>query len=131
MARDFSMELWLFTFGYFMEHVATATLIYKIHKTSSMYGVAADMQYCLLAATMARVFWVMDTKLIDLPLAWVEILCALVMHVYISYLCYFMKDPQQRDVKQIYLQAPVLIALCFGLCMIFHPGSKGIYFFTL
>ena len=132
MARDFSLELWLFTFGYLVEHVATGSLLYKIHKSGSMYGISSDMQYCLLAATMARVFWVMDTKLIELPLAWIELLTALVFHLYCCYLCHYVKEASQTQTKQKFMfTAPVVIALCFGISCIFHPGSKGVYFFTL
>lgn len=31
----------------------------------------------------------------------------------------------------MFLKSPFLIAICFILCMIFHPGSKGEFFFTL
>mmetsp|Transcript_44212 Transcript_44212/g.32198 ORF Transcript_44212/g.32198 Transcript_44212/m.32198 type:complete len:154 (+) Transcript_44212:241-702(+) len=52
------------------------------------------------------------------------------MHVYIVYLCYKYKDTIYKGVKAPYLKAPVLMGFCLLLSMIFHPGSKGQFFFT-
>ena len=63
MAKDLDTALYLFTFGYYVEHIGNAIMIYKLHKEKSMYGISIDTQICLLFATFARIFWMMDTQL--------------------------------------------------------------------
>ena len=72
-----------------------------------------------------------DTKLLGLPLAWLEIITALAMHGYIVYLCSTLKDQIYKGLKEFYYKYYFLIGVCFGLSLIFHPGNKGPYFFTL
>ena len=60
----------------------------------------------------------------------IEIVTAVVMHVYIVFLCYQYKDTIYKGIKEPYLKSPVLMGGCLLLSMIFHPGSKGDYFFT-
>jgi len=61
MARDISLQLYLFVFGYIFEHIGNAIMIYKLRKQKSMYGISIDTQICLLASTLARVLWMNDT----------------------------------------------------------------------
>jgi len=82
-------------------------------------------------AAIARVFWMWDTQLTKLTISMIEIIMAVAMHAYIIFLCYQYKDTIYKGVKEKYLKSPVLIVLCFVLCLIFHPGSKGDFFFTL
>ena len=84
-SREFSIELWLFTLGYLAQHVGTGLLIYKIQKQKSIYGISVDTQICYLAATVARMLWITDTKLMDLPFAWVELCIACVTGSFIIY----------------------------------------------
>ena len=69
MARDISLQLYLFVAGYIMEHIGNGIMIYKLRKQKSMYGLSIDTQLCLLASTIARVFWMMDTQLTKLWLS--------------------------------------------------------------
>lgn len=105
-------------------------MIYKLQKQKSMYGISIDTQVCLLASTIARVFWMFDTQLTKLWISNVEIFTAVAMHAYIVYLCYSYKDTIYKGVSAVYLKSPVLMACCLALSCIFHPGSKGEYFFT-
>jgi ER lumen protein retaining receptor len=59
-----------------------------------------------------------------------EIFTAVIMHGYILYLCYQYKDTIYKGIKEVYLKCYVLIGASLLLSMIFHPGSKGDYFFT-
>lgn len=106
-------------------------MIYKLHKQKTMYGVSIDTQICLMFAAIARVFWMWDTQLTKLTISMIEIIMAVAMHAYIIFLCYQYKDTIYKGVKEQYLKSPVLIAICFVLCLVFHPGSKGDFFFTL
>lgn len=131
MAKDLTLALWLFTLGYYVEHIGSAIMIYKLHKQKSIYGISIGTQTCLLVATVARIFWMLDTQLTRLALAQLEIWIALAMHGYIVYLCYSYKDNIYKGVKELYLKSPALIIGCLLLSFIFHPGSKGNFFFTL
>ena len=113
-----------------MEHFGNGIMIYKLLKQKSMYGISIDTQVCLLASTLARVLWMMDTQLTRLWISVFEIIAAVIMHAYIVYLCYSYKDTIYKGVTIPYLKWYVLLAACFVLSMIFHPGSKGSYFLT-
>ena len=130
MARDISLQLYLFVAGYIMEHIGNGIMIYKLRKQKSMYGISIDTQLCLLASTIARVMWMFDTQLTRLWISVIEIITAVIMHGYIVYLCYQYKDTIYKGVSAIYLKFYVLIGACFLLSMIFHPGNKGDYFLT-
>ena len=130
MAKDLSLSLYLFTLGYLIEHIGNVIMIYKLLKQKSMYGISIDTQICLLAATLARIFWMYDTQLVKLYLAYFEIILALSLHSYIIYLCYQYKDSIYKGVKAVYLKYFVIIPACLVLSTIFHPGDKGNFFFT-
>jgi ER lumen protein retaining receptor len=131
MAKSLDLQLYLFTLGYFIEHIGNAIMIYKLHKQRSMYGISIDTQICLLISAIARVLWMTDTQLIRLNLAVLEIVLAVLLHSYLVYLCYKYKDSIYKGIKEFYLKSPVLIVACLILSIIFHPGSKGDLFFTL
>ena len=131
MARDLSLQLYLFTIGYFVEHIGNGIMIYKLYKQRSMYGISIDTQLCLLISTIARVFWMNDTQLIKLNMAVLEIIMATTMHAYLVYQCFYYKDTIYKGIKEVYLRWPVLLVFCLVLSMIFHPGAKGEFFFTL
>ena len=57
MARDLTLQLYLFVAGYIAEHIGNATMIYKLQKQKSMYGISIDTQICLFLSTVARIFW--------------------------------------------------------------------------
>ncbi len=131
MAKSLDLQLYLFVGGYLVEHIGNAIMIYKLLKQKTMYGVSIDMQICLMFSTIARVFWMWDTQLTKLTISMIEIFMAVGMHAYIIYLCFSYKDTIYKGIKEIYLKSPVLIGLCLILSIIFHPGSKGEFFFTL
>ena len=113
-----------------MEHLGNGIMIYKLNKQKSMYGISIDTQICLLASTLARVVWMRDTQLTRLWISIIECYSAAAMHIYIVYLCYKYKDTIYKGVSAPYLKWYVLLAICFILSMIFHPGNKGAYFVT-
>ena len=128
--KQLQKSLQWFIFGYYLEHIASAILIYKIHKQRSVYGVSIDSQVCLLFATLARCIWFSDTQLNSLTLAYVELALAIGLHSYIVYLCYKLKDNLYTEPPK-YLRFYSLVGVAFVLSMIFHPGDKHkTYFFT-
>lgn len=131
MAKSLDLQLYLFVTGYLVEHIGNAIMIYKLHKQKTMYGVSIDTQICLMVAVIARVFWMWDTQLTKLTISMIEIFMAVGMHAYILFLCYQYKDTIYKGIKEKYLKSPVLIVVCVVLSLIFHPGSKGDFFFTL
>ena len=131
MAKSLELQLYLFTLGYYVEHIGSAIMIYKLHKQRSMYGISVDTQLCLLISTYARIFWITDTQLIKLNLAVLEIVLSVLLHSYLVYLCFKFKDSIYKGIKEFYLKSPVLIVVCLILSTIFHPGNKGDFFFTL
>jgi ER lumen protein retaining receptor len=131
MAKDLTLQLYLFTLGYYVEHIGNLFMIYKLHKQKSMYGISIDTQICMLVATLARLFWMWDTQLVRLNISVLEILLAIAFHVYIVFQCYQLKDSIYKGISLVFLKSPFLIAICFIFCMIFHPGTKGEFFFTL
>jgi len=40
--KDFTMELWLFTLGYLVQHIGTGLLLWKVYKQKSVYGISID-----------------------------------------------------------------------------------------
>ena len=131
MAKDLTLQLYLFIAGYIAEHIGNAIMIYKLQKQKSMYGISIDTQICLFLSTLARVFWQFDTQLSKLYMSQLEILVALGMHAYILYLCFTYKDSIYKGTKEVYLKWYALAGACFLLCLVFHPGSKGKYIVTL
>lgn len=56
---------------------------------------------------------------------------AVILHLYLVYLCHSYKDSIYKGLKQFYLKSPFLVIISFILSTIFHPGSKGEYFVSL
>ena len=124
-----TLNLAVFVIGYYITHVGNVLLLFKINKQRSIYGVSVDAQVMLLLATLARIVWIGDTKLLTLTASYVEIALALGLHTALVVQCLRLKDSFQRE-NPIYLRWFVLTAVSAVLSCIFHPGEKGEYFFT-
>ena len=74
-----------FILGYYVLHIGSGLLLYKINKQRSAYGVSLDSQIALLIATLSRVVWFNDTQLPSMWLAWIEIALAVGIHSTIVY----------------------------------------------
>jgi len=125
-----TIELWLFTFGYLAQHIGSGILIYKIRRLGSIDGVCIDTQIIFFIASVCRFIWVFDTRLTALPLVYVELFASVAISVYIVYLCYRLKDLLYVDVSPPF-KWPIVIAVCFVLALLFHPGKKNIFSFQL
>ena len=62
---------------------------------------------------------------------YIEIAIALLLQLYLLYLCQQYKDILYRETKEIYLRWYSVAGFCLILAAIFHPGRKGKFFFTL
>ena len=90
--RSLTYSLRLFIFGYYILHLGSCLLLYKIRRQKSAYGVSLDSQIALLIATLSRCVWFTDTQLPSMWMAWVEISIAICLHAYIVYQCIVYKD---------------------------------------
>ena len=88
-------SLLYFVIGYYILHIGSGLLLYKIQKQKSAYGISLDSQIALLIATLSRVVWFNDTQLPSMWLAWVEIIMAVGIHATIVYQCWSYKDELQ------------------------------------
>ena len=129
VSKKLQQSLFWFVMGYYVEHIGNLLLIYKLHKQKSIYGVSIESQICLLIATISRCIWFSDTRLPSMSLAWAELIIAVLLHVYIVYLCFKFKDTLYKD-PPYYLKSYLLVTIAFLLSLVFHPGQKGVYFFT-
>ena len=54
-------SLMWFVIGYYLMHIGSILLLYKINKQKSAYGVSLDSQIALLIAALSRCIWFSDT----------------------------------------------------------------------
>jgi ER lumen protein retaining receptor len=126
--------LWIFEFGYILQHIAVISQIMKIRKDKSTEGISLDTNILFLIGGFARAFWFWDSMLKNFWLTYVELIVAIGSLCYIIYLYMLYKDTNfvAKEIKMpIYLQLVVLLPVVLLLSFIFHPGSKGKYYFTL
>ena len=120
--KELFYQLSLFVFGYYILHVGSGLLLYKIQKQKSAYGISLDSQIALLLATLSRCVWFNDTQLPSMWLAWVEIVLAVCIHGTIVYQCWSYKDVLQQKMP-IYLRWFVFVTIAAVLSGIFYPGK--------
>ena len=85
--KSLDRQLSCFIFGYYLVHIGSCILLYKINKQKSAYGISLDSQIALLIATLSRCVWFNDTQLPSMWMAWIEITLAICLHSIIVYLC--------------------------------------------
>ena len=129
-----SFVLWIFEFGYILQHVAVISQIMKIRKDKNIEGISLDTNILFLIGGIARAFWFWDSMLKNFWLTYLEIFVALSSLVYIIYLYYIYKDTNYiaKEIEMpVYLRLYVLLPIVLLLSFFFHPGSKGKFYFTL
>jgi len=117
------MDIWLFVLGYIIHLLGSGLLLYKIKSQQSIYGLSIDTQVCFLVATVSRVIWTMETRLIDTYLAYLELFGACLASGYIVYLSFFKYYYSTTEHAQWYLRAPVLSAAAMVLAFFFNPST--------
>jgi|EP00927_Polykrikos_kofoidii_P075371 ER lumen protein retaining receptor len=119
------MEIFLFILGYYVQVAASCLLVFKIHKQRSIYGLSVDTQLCYLLSIVVRWVWVMETRLVETKLAYLELILSTVAASGLSFLCYqynHTTSKQPNKFLRIYFTAPAALVLA----LIFHPGDDWI-----
>eukprot|EP00915_Cephaloidophora_sp_WS-2016_P007758 GHVH01010697.1.p1 GENE.GHVH01010697.1~~GHVH01010697.1.p1 ORF type:complete len:221 (+),score=9.82 GHVH01010697.1:129-791(+) len=120
-------EVYLFIAGYVVQTTGSLVLLHKMHKTKSTYGLSAQTQILFLISTVSRCLWSRDTRLMDSPLAPVELMVTLVCNV--ATIVYFYRLRHTTTglkgdgdlwwpLKWHYLTLTALL-----LAVVFHPGK--------
>eukprot|EP00401_Gymnodinium_catenatum_P044063 CAMPEP_0117616060 /NCGR_PEP_ID=MMETSP0784-20121206/84853_1 /TAXON_ID=39447 /ORGANISM="" /LENGTH=213 /DNA_ID=CAMNT_0005419801 /DNA_START=97 /DNA_END=738 /DNA_ORIENTATION=- len=117
------MEILLFILGYYVQAAASCMLFYKIWKHKSIYGLSVDTQAAYLMAALSRCVWVMETRLVETKLAYLELLLSTVAACGLTFLCYYFYHTTSKHsppLLRIYATAPASLVLAF----FFHPGDE-------
>eukprot|EP00919_Chromeraceae_sp_WS-2016_P053715 GHVR01127534.1.p1 GENE.GHVR01127534.1~~GHVR01127534.1.p1 ORF type:complete len:218 (-),score=-5.25 GHVR01127534.1:151-804(-) len=117
------MEIWLFIFGYLMNFVGSCILVWKILNTRSIYGLAADTQYCLLASTISRCIWSLDTRLVETKLAYLELLLSIAAAILLAYFVFRFRHTTTKK-PLIFLRWYYIIPVAIILAFFIHPGKN-------
>ena len=126
-----SIILWIFDFGYLMQHLGTILQIQKIEAKRSIEGVCVDTQILFLIGTFARTFWITDTMLKDFFLTYIELLLSYGLLIYTLYLClwkyndYTVIENLNRKEIPIYFRWYVIFAISLLLSYFYFPGNDG------
>jgi len=117
-----AMEIFLFILGYYVHFAASCVLFWKIYKQKSIYGLSVDTQAAYLLAVISRCVWVMETRLVETKLAYLELMLSTVSAFGLSYLCftyYHTTSKHALPYLRVYATAPTALVLAF----FFHPGD--------
>lgn len=116
------MEIFLFLLGYLVHLGGSALLLTKIMKYKSIYGLAVDTQAAYLLAVIVRCIWTLETRLVETPIAYLELLCSTGAACGLCYLCYTLYHTTTKHsvpYLRIYCTAPACLVLAF----FFNPGD--------
>lgn len=128
------MILWLFEFGYVLQHLAIVFQILEIKKTKSTEGISYETILFFSIATVCRLVWMWDSMLANFYFAYLELIAAVASLSYIIYLHnqYKVYDYiRQKTPLPAYLKFPVLLITILIMAFFFHPGNKNRYYFTI
>lgn len=128
------MILWLFEFGYALQHLAVIFQILEIRKTKNTEGISFETILFFSIATICRFIWMWDSMLANFYFAYVELIVATLSLAYIIFLYnqYKVYDYiRQKIPLPTYLTFPVLLVTILVLSFFFHPGSKNKYYLTI
>lgn len=128
------MILWLFEFGYVLQHIATIFQIKRIKEKRTTELISLDTNLFFLIGSICRVIWMWDSMLANFTFAYLEIIVAFSSLSYLVYLYNQFKDydfiaAETRLPK--YLSFPVLLSVILILSFLFHPGNKNAYYLSL
>jgi ER lumen protein retaining receptor len=129
-----SFVLWLFEFGYILQHAATIFQILRIQSRKSTEILSLDTNILFLIGAVSRLVWMWDSMLKGFFLAYIEIILALASLVYIIFLYnkYKVNTLVTNEIRlPTFMKVEVLIPVACVLSFFFHPGAKNEYYFTL
>jgi uncharacterized protein with PQ loop repeat len=128
------MILWLFEFGYVLQHMAVLFLVKSINSKKTTEGISIETLYFFTIGSLSRMLWMWDSMLANFYIAYIEVLLGLSVLGYTIYLYnnYKQNDYVLADFKMPpYLSFPVLLVIILIMSFLFHPGNKNSYFFTI
>jgi ER lumen protein retaining receptor len=129
-----SFVLWLFEFGYILQHAATIFQIFRIQSRKSTEIISLETNILFLIGAISRTVWMWDSMLKGFFLAYVEMILGISSLVYIIYLYRRYKvNTLVTNVIRLpaFMRVEVLLPIICLLSFFFHPGAKGEYYFTL
>ena len=118
--EQFEDVLLLFILSYIVQVIGSFILAYKIYKSKAWFGVSIDMQIWLWVATIARAFWMRDTRLTDIGISYLEIFVSVWLSLYLVFITNYFKDPFYNGTSG-YFKARNLIIVVSILSYLFHP----------
>lgn len=125
--------LYIFEFGYLLQHLATLFQIQRIkhHRNSEL--VSLDTNIFFLIGLICRLIWIWDSALRKLYITYIELIIGFGTIIYIIYLydAYKHNNFINFTVEQPqYIRFYTLLPIIVLLSILFHPGTKNRYFFT-
>lgn len=117
------MDIFLFVFGYSLAALANLLLIWKIHKTQSIYGLAVDTQIMFALGVVCRCIWTLDTRLIETYAAYAELVVSTLTCIVLCLMCwryYHTTTMHAMSYLRAYTLAPIALVLAF----FFHPSDS-------
>jgi uncharacterized protein with PQ loop repeat len=128
------LVLWIFEFGYLLQHLATFFQINRINRVKNTDMVSLDTNIYFLVGTVCRLVWMWDSALKNFYLAYIEIAISVMASLYILWLFRKYKansyDTSDISNQPIFLRPYVLIPVILILSFLFHPGVKNKYYYT-
>lgn len=109
--------------GYVIQAAAAMLLMYKIHKSQSIYGLSVDTQLCFALANVSRCIWVLDTRLVETNFAYAEILISTIASFAICYLCRKYGHTTTMHACN-WLRCYSLVPIALVLAFFFHPSDQ-------
>jgi ER lumen protein retaining receptor len=97
----------------------------QIFRYKSIYGLAVDTHISYLLASICRCIWSMETRLIETPIAYLELMCSTGAACGLCYMCwhhYHTTTKHSIQFLRVYVTAPAALVLAF----FFHPGEDWI-----
>lgn len=128
------MILWLFEFGYVLQHLAIIFQILEMKRQKNTEGVSLETILFFFIATVCRLIWMWDSMLSSFYLAYIELVIAVASLGYIIFIYnqYSVNDYLRHKAPMPkYLSFPVLLGIILVLSFLFHPGSKNAYYLTI
>jgi ER lumen protein retaining receptor len=129
-----SFVLWLFEFGYILQHAATIFQIFRIKSRKSTEIISLDTNILFLIGALSRLVWMWDSMLKGFFLAYLEIIMAFISLVFIIFLYskYKVNTLVTNEIRlPVFMRVQVLLPIVCVLSFFFHPGVKNNYYFTI
>jgi ER lumen protein retaining receptor len=122
-----AIVLWLFEFGYILQHAATIFQIMRIQTRKSTEIISWETNILFLIGAISRLVWMWDSMLSSFWLAYLELFLAFgsLIYIIILYRKYKVNTLLINEINlPFYMRVEVLIPVVVLLSFFFHPGSK-------